>query len=71
MATSADMFLELVVAFLCGCFLTVVLVVAGVLGWLYAQSWPGQPKGTEEIEEKPYIPPQLPQVLMGCLVAQR
>lgn len=56
--------LELLVAFLCGIFLTVVLIGGGVLGWLYSQSRPMQPK--DDLEEKPYIPPQLPQVYISA-----
>lgn len=56
------MVLEFIAAFLCGSFLTIVLVAAGVLGWLYSHSWPGKSK--DDIEEKPYIPPQLTQVLL-------
>ncbi len=52
--------IELFVAFLSGCLLTLVLVAAGVLGWLYSQSRPVNDE--EEEKEKPYISPQLPQV---------
>ena len=53
---------ELFVAFLSGCVLTLVLVAAGVLSWLYSQSRPVK----KDEEEKPYISPQLPQVCMYC-----
>ena len=53
--------IELLAAFLCGSLLTAVLIAAGVLCWLYAQSRPK--KIDDESEEKPYICPQLPQVL--------
>ena len=51
--------LDLLVAFLSGCLLTVVLVAGGILGWIYSQS---KPVKKEDEEEKPYISPQLPQV---------
>lgn len=58
--------IELIAAFLCGSFVTVVLVVAGVLIWLYSQS---QKITWEDKDEKPYIHPQLPQVnkLIGLI----
>ena len=56
------MILELAVAFLCGSLSTVAAVVAGVLVYLYSNSRLVQPK--EEVEEKPYVPTQLPQVLL-------
>lgn len=52
--------IELIVAFLCGSFLTVLLSAAGLLGWVYAQSRPV--KDDASSEERPYIRPQLPQV---------
>lgn len=52
--------IELIVAFLCGSFITAVVIAAGILGWLYSQSVPDQIE--DDDEEKPYISPQLPQV---------
>lgn len=58
-SSTISIMIELIVAFLCGSFVTVVLVVAGILGWLYSQS---QKITWEDKDEKPYIHPQLPQV---------
>lgn len=53
--------IHLIVAFLSGSILTVVVLAAGILGWLYWQSHPAE---NDTKEEKPYIRPQLPQVII-------
>ena len=58
--------LENLVAFLCGSVLTLLLVVAGVLAWVYSQSRPV--KDDSSTKDSPYIRPQLPEVRLssGC-----
>ena len=51
--------IQIIAAFLCGILVAIMVVAAVLLSWLYSQSHPS----IESTEEKPYIRPQLPQVM--------